>query len=374
MTEPLTLYGVKISMFTGKTRSHLIKQGIAFQEVAPVTPHFQTVVISQIGRRIIPVLEMPDGHIVQDTTDIIDYLETEGLATSSVYPDGPLEKVLALILELFGDEGLLRPAMHYRWNFTDRTHGFISHGFTGWLGPDADMDTKAQSQKTMEKFAGFLPALGVSPETIPEIERSFAELMDILNAHFERTPYFFGQAPNIGDYGMMCSLYAHLARDPVPASRMKNRAPNLYRWTERMNQPHADISDMPYYKPAANIPVTLKPLFQYIAKYFLPELEMNISVLDSLPPGDAGSPATINPKMAVLGFGRFKHGDTDISCAVRPIRFYMLQRVTDYFESCDAKSQKIILDYLEPLGLASLVTLKAKARIDRKNHTEVWAG
>jgi hypothetical protein len=35
----------------------------------------------------------------------------------------------------------------------------------------------------------------------------------------------------------MAPLYAHLGRDPVPASLMKNRAPNVYRWTERMNHP-----------------------------------------------------------------------------------------------------------------------------------------
>ena len=373
MTKPITLYGVKISMFTGKTRSHLIKQGIAFEEVAPVNAHFQKVIIPQIGRRIIPVIEMEDGSLVQDTTDIIDYLEGAGLAKESVYPDAPLEKILALILELFGDEGLIRPAMHYRWNFPEQTDGFITHGFGGWQGPDASDETKAQSLKTMKKFAGFLPALGINEASAPEIERGFDELMDVLDAHFARTPYFFGAAPNIGDYGMMCSLYAHLGRDPVPASRMKERAPNLYRWTERMNVPHADYSDMPYYKPSQALPETLAPLFAYIAKYFLPELEMNVETLNALPKGEAGTAATINPQMAVLGFGSFKHGDAEISCAVRPVRFYMLQRVTDAFEALDEGAQKQVTDYLTPLGLAPLLTLKAAHRITRENYTEVWA-
>jgi len=72
MTDPLTLYGVKISMFTGKVRSYLIKQGIAFEEVAPVNAHFQSVVLPQLGRRIIPVIETSDGTLIQDTSDIID--------------------------------------------------------------------------------------------------------------------------------------------------------------------------------------------------------------------------------------------------------------------------------------------------------------
>jgi len=39
-----------------------------------------------------------------------------------------------------------------------------------------------------------------------------------------------------------------------------------------MNAPHGDYSDMPYYQPSADLPKTLGLLFQYIAKYFLPEM------------------------------------------------------------------------------------------------------
>lgn len=372
MTKPLTLYGVKISMFTGKVRSYLIKQGIPFTETAPVSEHFSKAVLPQLGRRIIPVIETADGTLVQDTTDIIDYLEGKGLAAMSAYPADPLRHLLSLILELFGDEGLLRPAMHYRWNFPEQTNAFITHGFGGWQGPDVPHDAKAQIKKTMGKFNGFLPALGVSPETIAEVERSFGELLDILEAHFLRTPYFFGDTPTIGDYGMMCSLYAHLARDPVPSALMKNRAPSLFRWTERMNVPHADYSDMPYYVPSHELPKTLKPLFKYIANYFLPEMQMNVEIINALPGGESGSPASINPKMAVLGFGEFKHGGVTMQCAVRPIRFYMLQRVTDYYAAMKEGDQKAALDYLKPMGLDPLLTLTAKHRVTRKDHTEVW--
>ncbi|MEP3889036.1 MAG: glutathione S-transferase family protein [Hellea sp.] len=372
MTAHLTLYGVKISMFTGKVRSYLIKQGIAFTETAPVSEHFSNVVLPQLGRRIIPVLETPGGTLIQDTTDIIDYLEGEGLAKMSAYPKDPLRHLLSLILELFGDEGLLRPAMHYRWNFPAQTDGFISHGFGGWQGPDAPLEAKEQTEKTMSKFSGFLPALGVTAETIPEVGRSFGELLEILEAHFVRTPYLLGDTPTIGDYGMMCSLYAHLARDPVPSALMKNRAPSLFRWTERMNAPHSDYSDMPYYTPSPDLPATLGPILKYIAHYFLPEMRMNVDIMNALPSGDSGTPATINPKMAVLGFGKFNHGDTEIQCAVRPIRFYMLQRVTDYYAGMKDSDQKAALKYLESFGLGPLLTLTAKHRVERKNHTEVW--
>ena len=73
MTDSVTLYGMKISMFTGKTRSYFIKQGIPFNEIAPVTEHFQSVILPQIGRRIIPVIETSDKTLIQDTTDTVSY-------------------------------------------------------------------------------------------------------------------------------------------------------------------------------------------------------------------------------------------------------------------------------------------------------------
>ena len=101
--------------------------------------------------------------------------------------------------------------------------------------------------------------------------------------------------------------------------------------------------------------------------------DRNIAVLNDLTPGDRGTRASIHPQMSVLGFGSFRHGDVDISCAVRPMRFYMLQRVTDYFASMNAQNQKRAQDYLAQAGLDSLLTLTAKHRIMRENFQEVWA-
>jgi len=56
MTDPIKLYGVKISMFTGKVRSYLIKQGLEFEEIAPFSAHFRA--------NILPVY--PSGHRASD--------------------------------------------------------------------------------------------------------------------------------------------------------------------------------------------------------------------------------------------------------------------------------------------------------------------
>ena len=61
-----------------------------------------------------------------------------------------------------------------------------------------------------------------------------------------------GGRPSIADCGFMAPLFAHLARDPVPATLMKNIAPNVYRWTERMNTP--GIADGEFHDRAETYP------------------------------------------------------------------------------------------------------------------------
>lgn len=55
---------------------------------------------------------------------------------------------------------------------------------------------------------------GVSPETIPAVEASYAHFLHLFNEHLAASPYLLGGRPTIGDYALVAPLYAHLARDP----------------------------------------------------------------------------------------------------------------------------------------------------------------
>ena len=122
-----TLYGAPVSLYTGKARSYLRTQGIDFVEVAPGSERYLDHIVPIVGRWIIPCLETPDGEIVQDGADIIDHFEKgagRGLRRFSAYPETPVLLAVGHLFELFGGEGLLRPAMHYRWNFDEQNLAF----------------------------------------------------------------------------------------------------------------------------------------------------------------------------------------------------------------------------------------------------------
>jgi glutathione S-transferase len=152
-TGSYILYGMRASLYTGKARAYLIKQEIDYVEMVPGSRRFLKEIVPKIGRMIIPTIETPDGEIIQDSTEIIDHFEKKGLARESAYPTTPRQLAVAHVLELYGSEGLLRPAMHYRWDFPEANDGFIERNFADDLRPGAPADQALEAaQQGMKRM------------------------------------------------------------------------------------------------------------------------------------------------------------------------------------------------------------------------------
>lgn len=247
-----TLWGTPHSLYTGKARSYLIKKQVPFDEVMACDQRFMGEVIPKVGHMVIPVVEAPNGTLIQDTTAIIDYCEahTDGPV---LHPAGGVQGVVAHLLDAFGSNYLLPLAMHYRWSYRDEQDQFLQTEFARAIPNAMPYENRlATAGMLMGKFAGFLPNLGVTPEVIPAMEDSYKELLAVLEAHFRAHPYLLGGRPSLADFGLMAPLYAHLARDPVPAFLMRTTAPSVARWTERMNV--AAIPDTDYPDPGGDYP------------------------------------------------------------------------------------------------------------------------
>jgi glutathione S-transferase len=260
------LWGSPHSYYTGKIRSYLIKKGVPYREEFAFHPQFQARILPAVRLFVLPILETPDGRILQDTTDMIGYIEAR-LPRPLMIPESPVQKAVAWLLGAFGSEGLLAPGMHYRWSYRAEQENFLCAEFGRLLrgGPDRDARI-ATARHTMQYFNDFLPALGVTTQTIPAVEAAYCELLDALDEHFLNFPYLLGGRPSIADFGLMAPMFAHLARDPVPATLMKNRAPNVYRWTERMNLARIGDGEFPgspeTYPANDGLPATLEPVLR----------------------------------------------------------------------------------------------------------------
>ena len=91
-TDKMTLWGTPHSFYTGKVRSYLIKKGLPFREQTLADPHFHGTVVPTIRHMVVPVLELPDGSLLQDSAEIIETLE----ARHPENPDDPRHARAAL--------------------------------------------------------------------------------------------------------------------------------------------------------------------------------------------------------------------------------------------------------------------------------------
>tara|TARA_R110002110_G_scaffold407130_1_gene627869 strand:- start:3057 stop:4202 length:1146 start_codon:yes stop_codon:yes gene_type:complete len=376
------LYGTPGSLYTGKARSYLIKQGIPFENRAAGEARFRDELVPKLGRWIIPVLEAEDGALVQDGSDIIAHFEARGATRYPAYPETPLHALIGQIFELFGGEGLLRPAMHFRWNFDETNRAFLARDFPAALAPTGAADDlqAAIFDMASSRMRKAMSSFGVSAETAPAVEASYAEFLALFDAHLATSPYLLGGRPTIGDWGLIAPLYAHLARDPYPAQMMKQTTFRVWRWVERMNAPDQDAGE--YGAPPEvlfegdSVPDTLKNLLRFIAEDYLPEIRAFVAFTNQwlaehpdVPSGSNGLPRSQDRALGAVEFNWRGH---QIRVGVMPYRLFLLQKIQTIADAATPDARRAIDALLAGTGLSDLLKLKATRRIARQNHLEVW--
>ena len=377
------LYGTPGSLYTGKARSYLIKQGVAFENRAAGEARFRAEIVPRTGRWIIPILEGDDGSLVQDGSEIIAHFEARGPTRFPAYPDTPRHRLISQIFELFGGEGLLRPAMHFRWNFDETNRAFLARDFPAALAPtgasdEAQAEVFAMSSGRMRKAMG---QFGVSPESIPAVEASYAQFRALFEAHLAACPYLLGGRPTLGDYGLIAPLYAHLGRDPYPAQMMKQTAFRVWRWTERMNAADQDAGEYGEVAPDLfgddSVPDTLKALLAYVAEDYLPEVRAYVAYTNDWiarhPNLEAGTNGLPRKQDRGIGLTSFPWRGHESTVAVMPYRISLLQKIQDVFDGAAPADQAVMAALLGETGLSELLSLRASRRVERRDHLEVWA-
>ena len=370
--DPITLYGAPFSLYTGRARSYFIKAGIEYREEPHASAHFYESVLPKAGgRRGIPTIEFPDGSVIRDGVAIIDHFEA--LNGGEFSPSTPKQRIVSRLLDAIGAEGLLRPCMHYRWNFDQDNDEFLQFHFrTIYSGDDVEKAAAERMQFIKEEVN---PAWGVVPENYELIERLHLGTLQTLNAHFSDHPYFLGGKPCIGDFALMAPLYGHLGRDPKPLSLMQTHAVRLFRWVERMNRPEPDVGEFANkdyaYLDNDEVPDTLIAALKHFAVDFVPESRAACNLINQWLDENRGTPALTEVERG-LGNCEFDVDGTRISAMAQPFRFYVLKRVQDEYDALDEKDRRDVDSLLAACDMRDVLDMRLSRAIGRHNNLEVW--
>ncbi|NVD29191.1 glutathione S-transferase [Parasphingorhabdus flavimaris] len=337
------LYAAPLSLYSGKARAYLDWKGVDYEEILSSTDVYKRIIVPKVGRPVIPVMETEEGETLQDTTLIIDHYEAT-IGGPSVYPETPKQRLAALLLELFGDEWLVIPAMHYRWNYNEE---WVYGEFGATAAPDASKEEQlAIGRERGANFKGFCPVLGINPQTIPAIEAGYEALLADLDAHFSVHDYLFGSRPSIGDYGLIGPLYAHLYRDPASGAIMKRLAPRVAAWVERMVDVQAPLSGE--FLPNDEVPETLIPVLERMMDEQMPFLQTTADMLASW---SEANPETELPR--AVGMAEFTIEGVSGQRIAAPFSLWMLQRALDYYRGLEGGDKSAADEFLSTVNGAS---------------------
>jgi len=263
MSDRLLLIGAEESPYSVKVRAYLRYKGLPFDWQT----RWQAAELFQRHARLplIPLLVTPDDRGLQDSTPIIETLESE-YPEPTITPPDPLCAFVSALLEEFADEWGNKWMFHYRWA-READQIACSERLAALQAPDADPATLAATAHGIrERMVDRVWFVGSSPATAPVIEASFKDSLALLDAHLTQRPYLFGGRPALADFGLWGQLYnAH--RDPTPRSIIDVQAPAVRTWIDRMATPEAsgDFEDWPA------LARTLRPLLaDQVAGLFLP--------------------------------------------------------------------------------------------------------
>lgn len=232
MKPPFRLYGAELSPYSVKVRSYLRYKDIPFEWIQRGQSR-QEEFTRYAKLPLIPLLVDADETVLQDSTPIIEALEAQFATPALQSPDAGLA-FLSALLEDYADEWLNKAMFHYRWTYPadqeSAAKRILAMMFEGGEAP-AGLEDSVRARMT-----GRLHHVGSSPETLPIIEASFTRAATALEKILTGRAYVFGGRPCLADFGLV-GQFAQLLSDPTPGALLKERAPNLVRWVDRMENP-----------------------------------------------------------------------------------------------------------------------------------------
>ncbi len=352
------LYGSQASLFTGKARGFLRWKGTRFTEHAVNEQIMREIVLAKVGWPVIPVMQTPDGDIIQDTADIINAIEASH-PEPSVHPDGPVQRFVSQLLHTYADQWLVVPAMHYRWNYNE---DWIYGEFGRSMAPDATAGEQYElGKKRGQMFRGFVPMLGINEETIPGIEASYEAFLAEFSAHLDAHDFVFGARPSLADFAFLGPLYAHLYRDPASGEIMKRLAPNVARWTERAIAGEGGKGTL---IGGDQIPQTLLPILRRAMAEHLPVLLASLDQFaEWLETAETGAEV---PR--AFGQAEFTQGGRSGKIITASFSLFRLQAALDEYADMDEAVRTRADALLDTIGGGALKSFSLPQRLERRNY------
>ncbi len=378
MTGPYVLFGSYASYYTAKVRAYLRKKGIPFVEHLPSDPVFRERVRPTSGTHRIPQLLTPEGAVIQDSVEIVDYLEVR-FPDIPAFPGTPRQRTFVHLMELLASEGLVQLAWKHRWLYPENMP-FVKMDFGRSFKPQGSDE---ELLKYGNVIADRMQSYGLaepSPELLESLDRQYTALLSRFEAHLVHHPYFLGGHPSAADYAIMGALHAHMGRDPAPLRLMQDKAPRTFRWVEHMLVPEIqspEFFDRPVeYLGGDEVPETAVEVLRYIATEFGTPFVLDALAFDGAMDetgATSGHPLSPDEDQPFLPPRRVEYNGETREHRAGVYAEWLSQRARTHFQSLPAEGRRSVEESLGPGVAVDLLNVPVNHTLRRADNRLVLA-
>lgn len=358
--RPFLFFASEFSYFSGKVRPAFRIKRIFFEERLPTRDSYR-VMKERTGYQFLPTVITPEDEAWQDSSDILDKLEARH-PVPPLYPRTPVQKVVAYLFELYADEFLIIPGLHYRWSFPESAAGARQD----FAASNGDPARAAVFADTVSKQ--FAPLAGVLPETVPALEAHVHELLAAMEAHLAEHRFVLGDAPSLADCSLMGPMYPHWYLDVVPGRLLRETAPRSCHWIQVMNHPNPD--SFGGWLEGDALAKTLRPILELIGSDAVPLLADAVAAVDEW--ADANAQAGPLPPR-VVGMHSTELRGIRFSRYTGPYTSWMVQRVVDAYSVLDDGGRSAVDAALAGTGCEMLFRRAPRHRFGKRGFDLAFA-
>ncbi len=273
MSDVYRIFGAEISPYSVKVRSYFRYKGIPHEWI-PRSAATQAESMKYAKLPLIPIVATPEDEGIQDSTPILEKMEAL-FPGPSIHPDDPSTAFISALVEEFGDEWGNKWMFHYRWA-REVDQDSAAERIARAMMPDADeAQVDAMAGNIKQRMLSRVWFVGSSAQTAPQIEASFEAAVAQLETHLAERPYLFGRRPAFGDFGLWGQVY-NAWTDPTAGGILRDRAPAVVAWVERMLEPKTEGD----FEPWEALEPTLLPFIErQVGRLFLPLSDANAKAI-----------------------------------------------------------------------------------------------
>jgi hypothetical protein len=187
------------------------------------------------------------------------------------------------------------------------------------------------------------------------------ELLARMEDHFAVHPYVLGSRMSLADCSLMGPFYAHLYLDAVPGRLLRERAPRVCHWIERMN--HPDPAEPGEWLKDSELPESLRELLGLIGRDAVPVLLDTLRAFETW--ADA-RPAASSELPRAVGFHPTHLRGAAFQRYTSPYSLWMAQRTLDAFRALAPTERERVLAALAGTGCEALLAFAPRHRVGKR--------